>query len=166
MASTRTYGDSCGIARALDVVGERWALLVVREKRFTDLRDGLPHVGPDILSQRLRQLEQAGVLGRRKLAPPAGAQVYELTDRGRELEPIVLGLGRWGSRVPMPPGDPELGTHGWRTAGSASTAATPIGPTRRSSPTRTRWPRCSGRDAGSPRRCDQAMSRSRATVPR
>jgi DNA-binding HxlR family transcriptional regulator/putative sterol carrier protein len=114
MATTRTYGDSCGIARALDVVGERWALLVVRElllgpKRFTDLRDGLPRVGPDILSQRLRQLEQAGVLGRRKLAPPAGAQVYELTDRGRELEPIVLGLGRWGSRVPMPPGDPELG---------------------------------------------------------
>jgi DNA-binding HxlR family transcriptional regulator len=114
MATTRTYGDSCGIARALDVVGERWALLVVRElllgpKRFTDLRDGLPHVGADILSQRLRQLEQAGVVRRRKLAPPAGSQVYELTDWGRELEPVVLGLGRWGSRVAMPPGDPKLG---------------------------------------------------------
>src|SRR6201992_2841084 len=71
----RTYGDSCGIARALDIVGERWALLVVRElllgpKRFTDLRAGLPHVGPDVLSQRLRELEAGGVARRPRRPPP------------------------------------------------------------------------------------------------
>ena len=107
MAGKRTYGDPCGIARALDVVGERWALLVVRElllgpKRFTDLRAGLPHVGPDVLAQRLRELEQAGVVRRAKLPPPASARVYELTDWGRALEPVVLGLGRWGSQAPLP----------------------------------------------------------------
>jgi DNA-binding HxlR family transcriptional regulator len=110
----RTYGDPCGIARALDLVGERWALLVVRElllgpKRFTDLRAGLPHVGPDVLAQRLRELEQAGVVQRAKLPPPAGARVYELTDWGRQLEPVVLALGRWGSQAPFPPGPDELG---------------------------------------------------------
>jgi DNA-binding HxlR family transcriptional regulator len=101
----RTYGDRCGIARALDVVGERWALLVVRElllgpKRFTDLRTGLPNVGPDVLAQRLRDLDERGVVQRRTLPPPAASQVYELTEWGHELEPVVLGLGRWGSRVP------------------------------------------------------------------
>jgi DNA-binding HxlR family transcriptional regulator len=110
----RTYGDMCGIARALDVVGERWALLVVRElllgpKRFTDLRAGLPNVGPDVLSQRLRELEAAGVLRRRTLAPPAASRVYELTDRGRALEPVLLALGEWGSAAPVPPGNPPLG---------------------------------------------------------
>jgi DNA-binding HxlR family transcriptional regulator len=114
MASKRTYGDRCGIARALDLVGERWALLVVRElllgpKRFTDLRAGLPNLGPDVLSQRLRDLERIGVLRRAKLPPPAGSQVYELTEWGRELEPVVLGLGAWGSRAPFPPGDARLG---------------------------------------------------------
>ncbi len=114
LRDVRSYGDPCGIARALDVIGERWALLVVRElvlgpKRFTDLRAGLPHVGPDVLAQRLRELEHAGVLRRDKLPPPAGARVYELTDRGRGLEPVVLGLGRWGSQAPFPPEHGELG---------------------------------------------------------
>ena len=114
MAGKRTYGDPCGIARALDVVGERWALLVVRElllgpKRFTDLRAGLPRLGPDILSQRLRELEQAGVLRRSTLSPPAGSRVYELTEWGAGLEPVVLGLGRWGSQAPFPPEHGELG---------------------------------------------------------
>jgi DNA-binding HxlR family transcriptional regulator len=114
MATKRTYGDRCGVARALDFVGERWGLLVVRElllgpKRFTDLRAGLPNMGPDVLAQRLRDLERAGVLRRTKLPPPAGAQVYELTEWGRELEPVVLGLGAWGSRAPFPPGDARLG---------------------------------------------------------
>jgi DNA-binding HxlR family transcriptional regulator len=114
MATRRKYGDRCGVARALDLVGERWALLVVRElllgpKRFTDLREGLPHVSPDVLSQRLRELERDGIVARRKLAPPAGSRVYELTDRGRELEPVVLALGRWGSTAPFPPGEPRLG---------------------------------------------------------
>jgi DNA-binding HxlR family transcriptional regulator len=107
MVGKRSYGDRCGISRALDMVGERWALLIVRElllgpKRFSDLRAGLPHLSADVLAQRLRELELAGVLRRRKLAPPAAARVYELTDWGRELEPVVLGLGRWGSRVPFP----------------------------------------------------------------
>jgi DNA-binding HxlR family transcriptional regulator len=104
MASRRLYYDGCAAAHGLDLVGERWALLVVRElllgpKRFTDLRAGLPHVSPDVLSQRLRELEQAGVLRRHRLPPPAASHVYELTPRGHELEPIVLGLGRWGSQA-------------------------------------------------------------------
>src|SRR3954471_6512720 len=109
----RTYNDRCGIARALDVVGDRWALLIVRDlllgpKRFSDLRAGLPRVSPDVLSQRLRELEDAGGVQGPRPPPPAAAQVYELTDRGRELEPVLLGLGRWGSRAPVPAGDPPL----------------------------------------------------------
>jgi DNA-binding HxlR family transcriptional regulator len=105
----RTYGDRCGIARALDLIGERWALLVVRElilgpKRFTDLRAGLPNLSPNVLAQRLRELEGAGIVVRGKLPPPAGAQVYELTDWGRELEPVLIALGRWGARSPVPAG--------------------------------------------------------------
>jgi DNA-binding HxlR family transcriptional regulator len=114
MRRKRTFGDRCGIARALDLVGERWALLVVRElllgpKRFTDLRGGLPNVTADVLSQRLRELEQAGVVRRAKLPPPAASRVYELTEWGKELEPVVLGLGRWGSRAPFPDTDAPLG---------------------------------------------------------
>jgi DNA-binding HxlR family transcriptional regulator len=113
----RTYGDRCGIARALDLVGERWALLVVRElllgpKRFTDLRAGLPQIGPDVLSQRLRDLEGQGIVRRAQLPPPAGARpVYELTERGAALEPVILELGRWGSQVPFSDelADTELG---------------------------------------------------------
>lgn len=115
MSVSRTYRDACRFAHALDVVGERWALLVVRElllgpKRFTDLRAGLSHASPNVLSQRLRELEQAGVLGRRRLGPPTGAQVYELTRWGLELEPIVTQLGRWGDRSPFPPSVEEIGT--------------------------------------------------------
>jgi DNA-binding HxlR family transcriptional regulator len=114
MDTKRSYGDPCGVARALDRVGERWALLVVRElllgpKRFTDLRVGLPHLSPDVLSERLRELEQSGVLRRSKLPPPAGSRVYELTEWGRELEPVVLALGRWGSHAPFPAGGAQLG---------------------------------------------------------
>ena len=114
MASKRTYGDRCGVARALDLVGERWALLVVRElllgpKRFTDLRAGLPHVGPDVLAQRLRDLEQSGLVRRGTLPPPAGSRIYELTERGRELEPVVIALGRFGSVAPFPPGEAGIG---------------------------------------------------------
>ncbi len=110
----RTYGDSCGIARALDVVGERWALLVVRElihgpKRFTDLRTGLPRVGPDMLAARLRELEEAGVVRRGTLPPPAASKIYELTEWGAELAPVLVALGRWGSRAPMPDRPPPLG---------------------------------------------------------
>lgn len=98
----RSYRDLCGIARALDVVGERWALLVVRElmfgpKRFADLHRGLPGMSQNVLTQRLRELEDSGVLARRRALPPAAGLIYELTDRGRTLEPVLLALGRWGS---------------------------------------------------------------------
>jgi DNA-binding HxlR family transcriptional regulator len=114
MAGKRSYADRCGVARALDVVGERWALLVVRElllgpKRFTDLRAGLPRIGPDVLSQRLRELEQAGIVRPERLPPPVATQVYELTTRGLELESVVLALGRWGSRAALPDGESSFG---------------------------------------------------------
>jgi DNA-binding HxlR family transcriptional regulator len=110
MATMRTYGDGCSIARGLDLIGERWALLVVRElllgpKRYTDLRRGLPNASPNVLSQRLGELERAGVIRRRTLPPPAGARVYELTDWGLELEDIVMSLGNWAARSPTPPPD-------------------------------------------------------------
>lgn len=106
MPGLRSYGDPCGIARALDVVGERWALLVVREllfgpKRFSDLRVSLG-ASPNVLSQRLGELEASGVVRRRS----AGGALYELTDWGRELHPILLQLGRWGVRSShQPTGD-------------------------------------------------------------
>ena len=114
MSAKRTYGDQCGVARALDLVGERWALLVVREllfgpKRFTDLRNGLPNLSPDVLSQRLRDLEAAGILRRRMLDPPAATRVYELTERGRELEGVLIELGRWGTSAPFPSDDADFG---------------------------------------------------------
>jgi len=101
----RTYGDGCAIARGLDLVGERWALLVIRElllgpKRYTDLRSGLPNASPNVLSQRLAELESAGVIRRRKLPPPAGSRVYELTDWGRGLETTLTSLGHWAARSP------------------------------------------------------------------
>jgi DNA-binding HxlR family transcriptional regulator len=114
MAAKRSYGEACRFAHALDLVGERWALLVVRElllgpKRFTDLRAGLPHASSNILSERLRDLEQGAVVQRRKLPPPAASWVYELTEWGRELEPIVTKLGAWGARSPFPPDSQEIG---------------------------------------------------------
>ncbi|HYZ27564.1 MAG TPA: helix-turn-helix domain-containing protein [Thermoleophilaceae bacterium] len=114
MARVRSYEDGCGIAHASDLLGQRWALLVVRElllgpKRFTDLRAGIPDVSPNVLGQRLRELEASGILRRRRLAPPAAAQVYELTEWGRELEPAVLALGRWASRSPGFPVGARMG---------------------------------------------------------
>ena len=108
MARTRTVEDGCGIAHSQELLGQRWALLVVRElllgpKRFTDLRSGIPDISPNVLAQRLTELEKSGVLRRRKLAPPAATQVYELTEWGRELEPAVLALGSWASRSPSFP---------------------------------------------------------------
>jgi DNA-binding HxlR family transcriptional regulator len=113
MATTRTYGDGCATARALDLVGERWALLVVRElllgpKRYTDLRRGLPNASPNVLSERLRELERAGIVRRGMLPPPAGSRIYELTDWGLELEEVVMALGRWGARSPTPPSDAPI----------------------------------------------------------
>ncbi|MBO4209029.1 winged helix-turn-helix transcriptional regulator [Micromonospora echinofusca] len=105
MGTHRSYQDSCGLAHALDLVGERWALLVVRElvlgpKRYRDLRADLPGISTNVLANRLDELTAAGVVRRYRLAPPAGTWVYELTDWGRELEPVLSRLGRWGARSP------------------------------------------------------------------
>lgn len=102
-ATTRSYGQLCGIATALDIIGDRWAPLVVRDLlfgplRFGDLAEGLPGIGTNTLTARLKHLEAAGVVHRRLLPLPDRGTVYELTSYGRELEPILLALGRWGSR--------------------------------------------------------------------
>jgi DNA-binding HxlR family transcriptional regulator len=107
MASRGGYGEACPVAHALDLIGDRWALLVVRElrlgpKRFSDLQASLPAAGPAMLSQRLRELEQHGVLRRRTLPPPAGARIYELTEWGADLEPVFGALARWGAGSPNP----------------------------------------------------------------
>lgn len=105
MSTKRMYEDGCATAHALDLIGERWALLVVRElilgpKRFTDLRGGLPGISPNVLTQRLKELEEANVVRSRKLPPPASSWVYELTEWGRGLEQVIMALGRWGARSP------------------------------------------------------------------
>jgi DNA-binding HxlR family transcriptional regulator len=111
--TSRTYEDACAIARALDVVGERWALLVIRELffgplRFSDVRRALPNASSNLVADRLRELEGRGVIRRRKLSAPASSWVYELTEWGQELEPILLALGGWALQVPLPPGPTTL----------------------------------------------------------
>jgi DNA-binding HxlR family transcriptional regulator len=99
----RWYDDACGTALALELIGERWSLLIVRElmfggRRFSDLRSGLPGISANILTQRLEGLERVGIVQRRKLAPPASIQIYELTPWGCEAEVILQELGRWATR--------------------------------------------------------------------
>lgn len=113
MTTKRTYHDSCGMAHALNLIGERWALLVVRElmlgpRRFTDLRTSLPGISANVLTQRLTELEGFGVVIRRRLDPPASAWVYDLTEWGHELEPVIGKLGQWGARSPLLPRDAAL----------------------------------------------------------
>jgi DNA-binding HxlR family transcriptional regulator len=107
----RSYDDACGTAHALELIGERWALLVLRElmlgpRRFSELRADLPGISANVLTQRLTELEQRGLVVRRKLPPPANVQVYEATAWGLEAEPIVQALGRWAARSPQH--DPTL----------------------------------------------------------
>lgn len=107
----RVYDDACGAAHALELVGDRWALLVIRElllgpKRFSDLRAGLPGISANVLTQRLEELEAIAIVVRRKLPPPASAWVYELTPWGLEAEEIVKVIGRWAARSPSH--DPSL----------------------------------------------------------
>ena len=102
--TTRSYNQFCALAYALDAIGERWTLLIVRElligpRRFTDLMDGLPGISTNLLSERLKSLEQQGILSRHVLPPPAGSTVYELTEFGQALEKAVVELGKWGSRL-------------------------------------------------------------------
>jgi DNA-binding HxlR family transcriptional regulator len=104
----RTYGQFCAVAHALDLVGDRWSLLVVRDlllgpRRFTDLQRSLPGIGTNILTARLKHLEEAGVVRRAALPPPAAGSAYELTDYGRGLEPAIAALAAWGARsIGMP----------------------------------------------------------------
>jgi DNA-binding HxlR family transcriptional regulator len=114
MATRADLYDGCPTAHALDLIGDRWALLVVRElllgpKRFTDLQRGLPRISRNVLSQRLDDLKAAGVLSRRTLPPPSSSAVYALTDRGLELEPVLQAIGHWGVRSPLLPTSDSLG---------------------------------------------------------
>jgi DNA-binding HxlR family transcriptional regulator len=107
----RRYDDACGTAHGLELIGERWALLVLRElmlgpKRFGDIKADLPGISANVLTQRLEGLEENGLVVRKRLPPPANAQVYELTEWGYEAEPIVQTLGRWAARSPAH--DPTL----------------------------------------------------------
>jgi DNA-binding HxlR family transcriptional regulator len=118
---SKHYDQYCPLAHACGVVGERWTLLVVREllhgpKRYTDLLEGLPGIGTNVLASRLKDLDRAGVVAKRKLPPPAASTVYELTDYGRELEEVLNALGRWGARslgAPKPEDElyPEWGVN-------------------------------------------------------
>ena len=107
----RSYDDACGTAHALDLIGERWSLLVLRElmlgpRRFSELKGDLPGISANVLAQRLVELEQRGLARKLRLPPPASVQVYEATEWGLEAEPIVQALGRWAARSPRH--DPTL----------------------------------------------------------
>jgi DNA-binding HxlR family transcriptional regulator len=111
--SQRRYHQFCPLAKALDVIGERWTLLIVREllsgpKRYTDLRQGLRGLATDLLAARLRDLQQAGVIDRREVPPPTPATVYELTERGAALQPAILELARWGRPFLLDPDQDHL----------------------------------------------------------
>lgn len=115
---SKGYAQYCPVAHALELVGERWALLIVREllngpKRYTDLAAALPGIGTNILAGRLRDLEQAGVIEKRRLPPPAATQVYELTAYGEELREPLYALGRWGARSLGPPRPDDSLAPGW-----------------------------------------------------
>jgi DNA-binding HxlR family transcriptional regulator len=109
--SRRSYAQSCSLASGLDVLGERWTLLLVRElllgpQRFSDLLESLDGIGPNTLAARLRGMESDGLVSKRRLPPPAASTVYELTERGAALEPVLLEMARWGrSLLPAEPGD-------------------------------------------------------------
>jgi DNA-binding HxlR family transcriptional regulator len=107
----RRYEDACGLAHALDLLGERWAMLVLRElaygpRRFSGLKADLPGISANVLAQRLTELEQRGLVRRMKLPPPASVQVYEATEWGLEAIPVIAALGKWAARSPLH--DPTL----------------------------------------------------------
>jgi DNA-binding HxlR family transcriptional regulator len=107
----RTYGEYCSVAKALDVVGDRWTLLIIRELllqgpcRYTDLKNGLPGIATNLLADRLRDLEQAGLIRREEAPPPVATALFQLTDAGNELEPVLNALGDWGIRYMAQPND-------------------------------------------------------------
>jgi DNA-binding HxlR family transcriptional regulator/putative sterol carrier protein len=122
----RGYGQYCGLARALELVGERWALLIIRDllvgpRRFTDLRKGLPKIPTNVLADRLKELEQDGIVRRRVLPRPASATVYELTPYGAQIEDAVMRLGMWGAQSLGEPGPQEIITNDSMTIALRST---------------------------------------------
>jgi DNA-binding HxlR family transcriptional regulator len=110
----RSYGQFCALARALDVVGDRWTLLIVRElgvqgpSRYTDLRNGLPGIATNMLADRLREMEEAGIVRREEAPPPVATTLFSLTERGEELMPVLFALGRWGVALMGERGDDEF----------------------------------------------------------
>jgi DNA-binding HxlR family transcriptional regulator len=131
-ALVKRYDQYCPVAHALGLVGERWALLVVREllhgpKRYTDLADGLPGIGTNVLASRLRDLEAAGVVTKRTLPPPAASRVYELTDYGLALKPAIRELALWGARSLGPPTDEDELFPGW-LGNAVDTVLAPVAP--------------------------------------
>jgi DNA-binding HxlR family transcriptional regulator len=131
----KSYDQYCPIAHALDLVGERWALLVVRElmhgpKRYTDLTDHLPGIGTNILASRLRALEECGIVAKRKLPPPAASQVYELTDYGQSLRTVMRELALWGARSLGPPTAGDELFPGW-LENALDTILSPMAPSGR-----------------------------------
>ena len=129
---TKRYDEYCPVAHALGLVGERWALLVVLElmrgpKRYTDLAENLRGIGTNILASRLRDLEAGGVVAKRTLPPPAASKVYELTDYGRELRPVIRELALWGARTLGPPTHDDELFPGW-LANALDTVLAPRAP--------------------------------------
>jgi DNA-binding HxlR family transcriptional regulator len=127
----KRYDQYCPVAHALDLVGERWTLLIVREllhgpKRYTDLAGDLPGIGTNILATRLRDLEACGIVAKRRLPPPAASQVYELTEYGAGLRAVMRSLALWGARSLGPPTQPEL-FPGW-LENALDTVLAPIAP--------------------------------------
>ncbi len=109
----RSYSQYCGVARALNIIGDRWTVIIVRDllvgpMRYKDLLEGLQGIGTNLLATRLRELEEAGVVERAVLPPPAGSAVYQLTEDGLALEPVIFAIGRWGSRFLGQPGETDV----------------------------------------------------------
>jgi DNA-binding HxlR family transcriptional regulator len=134
IGQVKTYGQRCPLARALNVIGERWSLLVVRElmlgpRRFTDLLDGLPGIPTNMLTTRLKDLQAAGILTKRTLPPPTAVTVYELTEAGRALGPALAELRDWGSRYGSPTSRTDAMRPAWALV-SASSRPTAIPPGR------------------------------------
>jgi DNA-binding HxlR family transcriptional regulator len=115
----RSYGQYCSIAKALDVVGDRWSLLIIRELlirdglRYTDLKDGLPGIATNLLSDRIRQLESAGLVRREDAAPPVATTLFRLTEAGSQLLPVLDALGRWGVRFMIDPPEDDVFRGQW-----------------------------------------------------
>jgi DNA-binding HxlR family transcriptional regulator len=129
---SKRYDQYCPIAHALELVGERWSLLIVREllqgpKRYTDLAASLPHIGTNILAARLKDLEACGIVAKRRLEPPAASQVYALTPYGEELKPAMRELALWGIRSLDAPSDQDTLAPGW-LHGALDTVFAPVAP--------------------------------------